>query len=210
MDIDIKNHFGSQVYKCSLSDFMDKQPELVAAIEDLQKEEPGLKRSNKKGWQSNDKLHKSTLPIFKWLTQQILDIGDQCIRHAEGPHLNDRVFVAAQWANVNPAGAWNAPHHHVPCEWVGVCYVKTPPKSNKPKPSFDADDGDLVFIDGFPLGSQYRSQRPATLAYSPAIGDLFIFPGYLLHMVAPHTEEDARISVAFNFRLEQNIKIKPD
>jgi len=37
-------------------------------------------------------------------------------------------------------------------------------------------------------------------------GTLYLFPGYLLHMVAPHYEQDPRISMAFNFRIGQNIQ----
>lgn len=58
----------------------------------------------------------------------------------------------------------------------------------------------MIFFNPLPLGLQY-ARAPAISAKSTN-GKLFFFPGYLLHMVAPHFENKPRISVAFNLRFK--------
>lgn len=201
--VDNKLHFGQSIFQTELPDFEQHKAALLDAVQQLRNRDQGIDRSNQGGWHSHDQLQTEQHPEFQWLIQQLFDIGSRCISHAEGDRLTDKVLLSSCWVNVNPYGAWNAPHMHLPCEWSGVCYLdvnETPQQRGQ-----GAKDGDIMFFDPQPFGAQYG--KPPTVSYSPKNGGIFLFPGYLLHMVAPHLEQRERISIAFNFRLAQNMKV---
>jgi uncharacterized protein (TIGR02466 family) len=198
--------YGGTLFRGMMPDFEEHREALLETVYKLYDDEKGLARSNQGGWQSNDRLFESEQKEFKWLAQVIRDLGGQCIKQAEGPYLQGGILLGAMWANLNPYGAWNAPHTHMPCEWVGVCYLKTNETPTKRGKEAGPAEGDLMLLDTQQLGPQYRGQRPIFQHYSPKNGEFFIFPGYILHMVAPHLDQEDRISVAFNFRLEQHLK----
>jgi len=202
IQVDNKLHFGHSIFQTELPDFDQHKTPLLEAVDALRKRDQGIDRSNQGGWHSHDQLQSESDPAFQWLIEQLYNIGSNCIRHAEGQQLTGDVLLSSAWVNVNPYGAWNAPHMHLPCEWSGVCYLSV--NENPQQRGHGARDGDIMFFDPQPFGAQYG--RPPTVSYSPKNGGIFIFPGYLLHMVAPHLEQEDRISVAFNFRLEQNMQ----
>lgn len=207
MDINVKTSplYGSTLYRASLPDFKAHEQSLLSAVYELYEQEKGLSRSNQGGWQSGDRLFTNEHPEFRWLTSAIKFVGKECIRHGEGDNLHGDIHLGATWVNINPTGAWNAPHTHMPCEWVGVCYLKTNESPIKRGKKSGPAEGNIMFFDPVPLGPQYRGNRPIFQHFSPQIGEFFVFPGFMLHMVAPHMEKEDRVSVAFNFRLVQNL-----
>lgn len=193
-----RHHFGISIFESSLPSFDENRLKIKQALLELrQADENGVTRSNQRGWHSHDQLHQSPDPVLKWLTEQLYQVGSQLIRHAEKLPSDTPIYLSSLWGNINDFGAWNAPHAHLPCEWSGVIYIdvnenpETQPNSITP--------GDIMFFDPIPVGAPYRPS--ATVNYTPKNGTLFLFPGYLLHMVAPHYDQDPRISMAFNFRL---------
>lgn len=193
-----RHHFGVSIFESSLPDFEAHRLEIKQALLDMRAQDTsGMKRSNQRGWHSHDELHQSKLPAMQWLTEQIFSVGSQLIRHAEKLPPEAPIFLSSLWGNINDFGAWNAPHAHLPCEWSGVIYIDV---NQNPEMEPNAiTPGDIMFFDPIPVGAPYRPS--ATVNYTPKNGTLFLFPGYLLHMVAPHYEQDPRISMAFNFRL---------
>ena len=191
-------HFGVSIFEAGLPNFDEHR----LAIRDLilnkrASDSKGINRSNQRGWHSGDQLHQDSHPELQWLTEQIYQVGSQLIRHAENMPADAPIYLSSLWANVNDFGAWNAPHAHLPCEWSGVIYIDVNEEPEKPEEG--VTPGDIMFFDPVPVGAPYR---PATTVnYTPKNGTMFMFPGYLLHMVAPHYDEDPRISMAFNFRL---------
>ncbi len=191
-------HFGVPIFESELPGFEQKRLEIKQALLSMrQQDESGISRSNQRGWHSDDNLHQSKEPVLKWVTQQVYQVGNQLVRHAEKLPSESKVFLSSLWANINDFGAWNAPHAHLPCEWSGVLYIDV--NENPTEKNSGIAPGDIMFFDPIPVGSPYRPA--ATVNYTPKNGTLYMFPGYLLHMVAPHYEEDPRISMAFNFRL---------
>lgn len=191
-------HFGVPIFEASLPALESRREELVTALLKMRDaDSSGIARSNQRGWHSQDTLHKSEEPILKWLTDQIYQLGSQLIRHSEGLPADSSILLGSLWANVNDFGAWNAPHAHLPCEWSGVLYIDVNEEPQEKENGIAP--GDLMFFDPVPVGAPYR--KSSTVSYTPKNGTLFLFPGYLMHMVAPHYEDKPRISMAFNFRL---------
>lgn len=191
-------HFGVPIFESELPQLGEHRQAIVDALQAMRRQdEKGVQRSNQRGWHSEDNLHQSTEPVLKWLTDQIYQLGNQLIRHAEKCPPESEIYLTSLWANINDFGAWNAPHAHLPCEWSGCVYIdvnETPASSEN-----GIHDGDIMFFDPVPAGYPYRPA--STVSYTPKNGTLYLFPGYLMHMVAPHYEDKPRISMAFNFRL---------
>ncbi|MAK90576.1 MAG: hypothetical protein CMI08_17925 [Oceanospirillaceae bacterium] len=197
-NIDSHQHFGVPVFEATLADFNDHQAELADYLLSMRAQAGGVERSNMGGWHSDDKLHADKHPAIRWLTQAVYSTASACIRHQNPKAANQKILLTQMWANINEAGDWNSVHHHLPCEWSGCVYISV--GALKRVEGRSMQDGDIIFIDGDARGEQYG--RPTSVSYHPANGRLFLFPGYQLHMVAPHREEEPRISVAFNLRLQ--------
>lgn len=189
-------HFGVPILDTEIPNFSSHRQALIDVFQKLRADDtPDMVRSNQGGWHSIDTLHQSTDPEIHWLTQEILRIGTHSIRRMEGDDFKGKISMTSLWVNINGAGNWNMPHSHLPNEWSGVAYISV--NNNGTKQA--ARDGDLIFINPLPMGKQFK--RPPSISYTPSNGKLFFFPGYLLHMVAPHHDSQDRISVAFNFKL---------
>jgi hypothetical protein len=106
-----------------------------------------------------------------------------------------RVFA---WTSLHRAGSHHVSHHHVDSAVSGVFYVQVPSASSSPaEVEAGGGSGDLIFYD--PRGSLPPFGK--SLHIRPVVGDLVLFPGYLMHSVAPtYSMEGYRISVSFNFQ----------
>tara|TARA_R100000278_G_scaffold9217_5_gene11136 strand:+ start:1477 stop:2055 length:579 start_codon:yes stop_codon:yes gene_type:complete len=155
------------------------------------KKDPGVQKTNRKGWHSTTEMHK--IPVFKPLVNEILVTMNEIW---EKEWLDRVPVLGNMWANINPPGAYNAPHIHPNSLFSGVYYVKAPKNS-----------GRLVCNDpraGVQLNMPVRKEgqppkelwRDCTL--EPKEGRLIIFPFYLWHNVESNLSEDLRISVSFN------------
>lgn len=191
-------HFGVPIFECRFEDFAARQSALVDHLLQLRAQDDGVTRSNQGGWHSRDELHLDETPVIRELIGRIGTIAAECIRHHDRLDDGAAIRMTECWANISPKGAWHAPHNHVPRNWSGVFHVDVDESPvHKPGP---IQDGELVFFDPMPLS--FSLNRPPTISYPPKNGGLFLFPAYLLHMVAPHGGDAPRISLAFNFVID--------
>lgn len=195
-------HFGVPIVEIQSAEVREHAAEIAALLLDMRAQQTGIQRSNQRGWHSQDDLFNHPAPLLQWLSEMVFQVAGKLIRHADHMPENTELLLSSMWANINDAGAWNAPHVHLPCEWSGVVYIDVP--SDPAEAGGGIHDGDILFFDPVPVGAPYR---PATtVAYTPQVGTMYVFPAYLMHMVAPHFSERPRISVAFNFRVASNIQ----
>ena len=87
------------------------------------KKDPGVQKTNRKGWHSTTEMHK--IPVFKPLVNEILVTMNEIW---EKEWLDRVPVLGNMWANINPPGAYNAPHIHPNSLFSGVYYVKAPKK----------------------------------------------------------------------------------
>ncbi len=189
--------FGVPIYEADLPGFDERKQELIDHFLTLRETSAGAAISNQGGWHSAGDLHRSEEPCVKSLLQLLARTGIQCIKHTRQIPEAVRIAMVSSWVMINEAGDWNVPHAHFPCDWSGVCYININDKEAKVVKG--NRDGDILFFDPLPLGPKY--QRPPTISKTPADGKVFVFPSYLVHMVAPHFDEGMRIAVSFNFNL---------
>ena len=106
--------------------------------------------------------------------------------------------MGARWGVSQWAGELNPAHMHYG-ELAGVLYTKMPESIDKERKAEDhyPSVGDIVFMCGDPkIFSGHKLQHP------PEVGDIFMFPSWLTHMVYPfRTPNEERRSVSFNLRL---------
>jgi uncharacterized protein (TIGR02466 family) len=185
--------FSVPFFATELDDFEKHQPGIVQRIKALQAKQPGLSHSNRHGWHSDNYLHNDSDPHIKWLFDHLGAFAVACAKHAKGKEVELSLYRS--WANINPAGAWNMPHSHMPAHWSGVAYLQVEPNQQE-------RDGDLILIDPFPVGHLHGRENTLNLRATP--GKAFLWPAYLMHMVSPHQSSTDRISVAFNFAYAAN------
>lgn len=197
LHIDLREHFGAPVLSLELPAFIKHRQALLDLIWQLKADSQGVKRSNQIGsWHSYEDLNRNSLPAIQWLCSRIVELSGRGIASARGQKEPVAVRVGSMWANINEAHGWNAPHHHLPADWSGVFWVDAEEEKEAPKDVIPP--GALLFIDPLPLPSRYG--RNGSSYYLPKDGCLLIFPAYLVHMVAPHSRNNPRVSMSFNLK----------
>ena len=190
-DITVDLRFSSPIGRINLPEVAQRADEISSKAVELSKESESLHRSNQGGWHSNSLLD-SNEPIFQFVADQVKAGVKSVLRNIVGEEKSDKVSFSKLWVNVNEFGSWNTPHDHT-TTWSGVLYVnglidRAPGGYNT---------GALTFWN--PIAGVAQRGFPANVEISPAPGDLLLFPGYLLHGVAPHSGDSPRITFAFDF-----------
>jgi len=192
--IDVKMHFSAPVFQSEMQGLAGHREHIIERVRELRVEDPGIARSNLRGWHSGLKLHMDGNEHVAWLFRNIKRFTMACIRNFLCNQDPGKLEMMTSWANINSMGSWNMPHMHLPADWSGVFYLEVNDEIFQEK-----GDGDLILIDPMPAGSMFR--RTGTVNLRPRTGLVVLFPGYQMHMVAPHFGETERISVAFNYKL---------
>ncbi len=203
-----RQHFGIPVFATKLPAYKHRRKELIDFFFELRGDRGDrVHRSNQGGWHSEENLYQLDNEHTQWLAKRIVQIAAQGIK--EVAKTDVKVQMVAMWANINEAGDWNAPHHHLPADWSGVFWARTEIEKRR-EGDKKVRDGDLLLFDPLPMARRFR--RASTISFQPKDGTLLLFPAYLMHMVAPHMSDESRISVSFNLRVayadEDKIKKK--
>jgi hypothetical protein len=151
----------------------------IKKLYDLKLNSPGVQKSNKGGWQSEDILENKN---FNFLHQVISEIAFKAF--------NQKITLVGMWGNISSKYHYNAIHHHgrphhgnLKNNWSGVYYLQTFKNS-----------GD------FTIHNQCDTDLNESYNFPP--GTLILFPSNLPHSVDPNMEDQDRISIAFNFKLD--------
>jgi len=145
--------------------------------------------TNRGGFQSHDIVNEFILKT----------IGEKCVetlnKHYEIKTKN--IQLCNLWINENYKDNFNIAHIHPNSHFSGVYYIDT-----------TETGGELLFyntdISVFSDISSYISNDNDFFHHysiKPKNNIFILFPSYFKHMVMPHKEEKARISISFNVRL---------
>ena len=100
------------------------------------------------------------------------------------------------------AGEFNPAHIHTECDLSCVGYLKLPPEIDKEWEEDYKDHypckGHIEFLHG-----QSGKMHTHTFLVKPSIGDFFVFPADLIHMVYPFESEGERRSFSMNMAVRQ-------
>jgi len=117
--------------------------------------------------------------------------------------------ITKSWITHTSKFGFNTPHSHADNTVIGVYYINT----------FDKC-GDLLLHD--PRGAhtfltKYEINTNNNLVsdrsyhrISPNVGDLVLFPTYIVHSVEPNMSDEVRKSLAMNFKYKDYNQFKPE
>lgn len=161
--------------------------------------DPGVVRSNRKGWHSESDFFLRREPAHLELATAVAGAAHDATARVAPKEIDTSQYgmTIMGWINVNPPGAHNVPHDHPGSFWSGVYYVKNDQPTGDP-----SGGGTITFIDArsAPAG-QPLVRAPALKGLQslhPQPGTLLLFPSTLKHLVSPNDSTEDRISIAFN------------
>ena len=143
--------------------------------------------SNVGGYQSNNVIDE---PILDDLKNEIYLHGNS-IRKSY--RMSDEVKLSQLWININRFKDYNKQHTHRDSLFSGVYYVDLPKNTGivfvHPSPNYGFSWGNAKFdTDNFSDGFYYE----------PKVGELLIFPSWLVHYVPSNFTDQDRISLSFD------------
>ena len=155
-------------------------------------EDPGVKKTNYKGWHSKTDMH--TKPEYKSLVDELMTMCKDVFKEE---WLDREPTLGNMWANINPRDGLNQPHIHPNSLFSGVYYIKSNPQAGRLR-IYDPRPGAQIIMPVRKKGKPPRHLwRDANL--DPFPGRIIMFPAWLWHSVEPNQSNDIRISVSFNF-----------
>lgn len=165
---------------------------LLDHILDLRSRHPGRVRSNRNAWHSAEEFANSRNEHIAWVLKSIMDFAKRALASTYQDWATSDLRLVQYWANVLGPGGWNAPHHHFPTHWSGTYYVSVGPTGN----GVDDFSGLIEFLNPTPWQSLIG--RGGNVTHGPKEGMNLLFPASILHFVHPHSNEQPRVSIAYN------------
>ena len=111
-------------------------------------------------------------------------------------HLNSAWVVSQHENEYNPL------HNHTGCDISGVIYLKTPDTKGRrnieSKKGKDDNDGDITFVHSAMGQRNHDILEKGIFTITPQVGQMVLFPSYLLHTVYPFIGKEERRCIAFN------------
>ena len=144
------------------------------------------------------------LNILQPYMQDLVNIYDQVWdkwRNADEPSKN-KYLIKTMWVNYQRQHEFNPPHDHSD-DLSFVIYLKIPEEIKKEYNNYkgkSSGPGGISFIYG-----EGNRQAITYQAHFPEEKDLFIFPAWLKHYVAPFKSDVERISVSGNLASKVDI-----
>ena len=176
--------------------------ELKQAIATRRVTDPGVRKSNWNGWQSD-------VDMLAWGGEAANRLAEHfvglCNNFSAVSDPGAFVWSIDMWANVTPPGGSNEAHVHPGVVWSAVYYVEDG-YGGSGDPALGGElvlyDPRMPFVRMLPFDVRYRRPdgRPAEsqTAIRPIAGQIVMFPPWLSHSVHPFRGEGERISIAMN------------
>jgi uncharacterized protein (TIGR02466 family) len=185
-----------------IEDFQSLNVALRQSILARRQGDPGVRKSNWGGWQSDTQMLSWGGEAARGLAQHFLRLCNQVTAPPPGSK-PEFLWSVEMWANVSAQGSANEAHVHPGAVWSSVYYVDTGEEGE------ERLGGELALYDPrmpysrmLPFDLRYR--RPDGQVYQslsavrPIAGRLVMFPPWLLHSVHPYHGPHERISIAMN------------
>jgi uncharacterized protein (TIGR02466 family) len=188
--------FSTPLIRFKVQDCAVLNAALLMEGEMMRAQSKGVSKSNRGGWHSEGNLFDIDAPsiqkIKRSAEEAVFEVTRKVNSKFKPDDLNLKLFA---WMNANPSGGYNAPHTHPGAHWSGVYYVAQPEVE-------EGSSGMIEFLDPrFDLehwkildASAFRQK----LTFRPSVGEVIVFPSYLMHWVHPNQSNEDRVTIAFN------------
>jgi uncharacterized protein (TIGR02466 family) len=197
--VGIEPLFSTWIYVCQ-----DGPEHLNEPLEELTRrlmQDPrnAARRTNAGGWHYAFDFFKLADPVVEEF-REVMELHVQAFLNHFRPAERKKqdAFRLEGWINLNRAGDSNVLHCHPGCFLSATYYVRVPP---------GMQGGNIVFRDPRgPAVAMYETPgidlpwvgTGTGIPFTPATGQLIVFPSWLEHRVEPFEGDGERISVAFN------------
>ena len=131
--------------------------------------------------------------IYKYISSTIKEY----VKVSTGK-LTKKVKIINFWIVRQYAHEYNPVHYH-DGHVSGVGYLKLPKRLNKDKKNLKTN-GSIDFINGSKM-----FLNNSVFNHNPKVGDVILFPNYLMHTAYPFSVEGERRSFSFNVEIDSNI-----
>ncbi|HEX3754644.1 MAG TPA: TIGR02466 family protein, partial [Rhizomicrobium sp.] len=187
-----------------LENMAESNRQLAALVAQLQTSEHNASSgtTTEGGYQSKDDLFQrehSALAILKQhIGEAVQEYSTMLIRQECSRPPAQVEFMLWGWAVALKAGHSQGLHVHPGANISGVYYVAAPPGALEA----GSDDGKISFYDPRPRANMNQLSYQITRhRQAPMPGDMFVFPSWLEHSVAPFKGPGERLCIAFNAKL---------
>lgn len=152
----------------------------------------------------NDKLPKDKAEeienVFK-------DQAELFLKELTGKQID--LFLSESWTDHIKKYGYNTPHDHSGSNVIGVYYVKA--QDNCGDLLLHDPRGATNFISQYDINTEgYLVSGRSYYRVKPKVGNLILFPSYVVHSVQPNMNDETRLSLAMNFKYKDYKQFKPD
>lgn len=188
--------FATPLIRFRLPDHTTLNTALLAEGRKLHATDEGASKSNRGGWHSSGNLFDHEADCISTLREAaeiaVLEATRKITSKVDPASFDLKLFA---WMNANPPGGFNAPHTHPGAHWSGVYYVSQPEVES-------GTSGMIEFLDPRTDLPHWRLLKAPAFSmkkkFRPAVGEMVLFPSYLVHWVYPNETDEERVSIAFN------------
>ena len=111
-------------------------------------------------------------------------------------------FINSAWVVSQYENEYNPLHNHTGCDISGVIYLKMPDTKGRrnieSKKGKDDNDGDITFVHSAMGQRNHDILEKGIFTITPQVGQMVLFPSYLLHTLYPFIGKEERRCIAFN------------
>ena len=111
-------------------------------------------------------------------------------------------MINSAWIVSQYENEYNPAHNHTGCDISGVIYLKTPDTKGRrnieSKKGKEDHDGDITFVHSAMGQRNFDILEKGIFTITPQVGQMVLFPSYLLHTVYPFIGKEERRCIAFN------------
>lgn len=195
--------FSTPLFSFEVKGYETINTDLIKEGNRLRDQSDGTAKSNRGGWHSKGNLFNEKAQCFSFLSVMVETAVLQATRRISKVDPDTLDLKLFAWMNINPVGAFNAPHTHPGAHWSGVYYVSQPEVD-------DEKAGRIEFLDPRSDLPNWRILKASAFnlkkSLKPRPGEMVLFPSYLVHWVYPNTSDDERITIAFNATFSKKSK----
>ena len=167
---------------------LDKINQLQEEILTAKQTEASTEYTNERCWRSSRRYN------IPWLMDQVVLLANQAVEFYQDKDsvfrstYKNQPFKINYWTNVNSPGARNVLHSHLDSCFSCVYYIQA------------TGTGDLRLLNPANLLGKTNRQSPFSrdFYFSPAEGDLILWPAWVPHEVEPNLSNNDRINITFD------------
>lgn len=199
MEVEFLQDYGTA--KLYWPDSVELNRQLMQEAFEEEKRDPiGMRVTNYGGWHSKWIVQHWNTEAARTLLARIEEAKNLMAQHVPIPERG--IELTSVWVNINRNEHYNYPHWHK--AYLSGFYCVS---DGNPNPTYP-DNGVTRLVKGrsrLPWKIMERPDDANIEEYThPATeGSMLIFPSKLLHYVNPYYGDGARITIAFNFTLEE-------